>query len=143
MSKRPPSLTKSAKCPETPRAFSLDRPLHAAAAQLTAGISPAALALAFTDWAQHLVFSPDKQIELAEMAVRNATRHVEYCVRACREPNCARCIAPLPQDKRFTGEAWQKWLVKHSSGQTAPPPMGAAKGYRPLGDAPGAYVLEP
>ena len=38
---------------------------------------------------------------------------------------------------------WQKWLVKHSSGQIAPPPMGAARGYRPLGDAPGTYVLEP
>lgn len=94
---------------EKQRPFSLDRPLHAAAARMTAGISPAALTLAYTDWAQHLLFSPDKQIELVEMAVRNATRHVEYCVCACRDPNCAGCIEPLPQDKRFTGEAWQSW----------------------------------
>ncbi len=37
--------------------------------------------------------------------------------------------------------AWQQWLVQHSSGSTAPPPMGAPdKGYKPLCDAPGTYV---
>ena len=38
---------------------------------------------------------------------------------------------------------WQEWLANHSSGQTAPPSMGAAdKGYAPLCDAPGTYVLQ-
>lgn len=37
--------------------------------------------------------------------------------------------------------AWQKWLVKRSSGKVAPPEFGA-EGYPVLGDAPGTYVLE-
>lgn len=38
---------------------------------------------------------------------------------------------------------WQNWLVRHSGKKmTAPPAMAApAKGYGPLGDAPGEYVL--
>jgi polyhydroxyalkanoate synthase len=36
---------------------------------------------------------------------------------------------------------WQQWLVRHSSGKTKPPKMGAAsKGYPVLEDAPGQYV---
>ncbi len=39
---------------------------------------------------------------------------------------------------------WHEWLVKHSTDQFAPPPIGAARsGYPLLGDAPGTYVLEP
>ena len=39
--------------------------------------------------------------------------------------------------------AWQEWLIKHSGEQVAPPGMGAAeKGYQPLMDAPGSYVLQ-
>lgn len=39
---------------------------------------------------------------------------------------------------------WTSWLARHSGDWTAPPPMGAPeKGYRPLMDAPGSYVLQP
>jgi polyhydroxyalkanoate synthase len=39
--------------------------------------------------------------------------------------------------------AWQDWLRGHSTGPVAPPPMGApARGYPPLGAAPGTYVLQ-
>jgi Poly-beta-hydroxybutyrate polymerase N terminal len=31
---------------------------------LTGGLSPLALSQAFTDWAEHLMMSPDKQAEL-------------------------------------------------------------------------------
>ena len=91
------------------RAPSFDLPLHATIARFTAGISPAALSQAYTDWLQHLLFSPDKEIELIESAGREWARYLEYWRRAWTDPNCARCIEPLPQDKRFTGEAWQKW----------------------------------
>jgi polyhydroxyalkanoate synthase len=38
---------------------------------------------------------------------------------------------------------WEEWLSKHSSGRAAPPSMGAPdKGYAPLGNAPGTYVLQ-
>ena len=108
MSKRPPSPRETERPPKERRPFSFDRPLHAATARLTAGISPAALMQAYTDWAQHLLLSPDKQAELVEKAVRKWSRHVEYCLRACADPSCEACIEPLPQDKRFVGDAWQK-----------------------------------
>jgi polyhydroxyalkanoate synthase len=76
---------------------------------MTAGISPAALIQAYTDWAQHLFMSPDKQIELVEKAARKWSQYLEYCPRACGDPHCKACIEPLPQDRRFAGEAWQHW----------------------------------
>jgi polyhydroxyalkanoate synthase len=39
--------------------------------------------------------------------------------------------------------AWEAWLAARSSGQAAPPAMGAPEqGYVPLEDAPGSYVLQ-
>ena len=40
--------------------------MHAALGRLTGGISPVALSLAYSDWIQHLVLSPDKHIDLLE-----------------------------------------------------------------------------
>lgn len=91
------------------RGLSLDQPLHATLGQITAGVSPVALAQAYTDWAQHLVMSPDKQIELVRKAARKWARYLEYCSRACSDPHCEACIEPLPQDKRFAGDPWQAW----------------------------------
>ena len=88
---------------------SFDRPLHAAVARLTGGISPAALGQAYTDWFQHLLFSPDKQMELLEKAATKWGRYLQYCLRACADPTCANCIEPLSQDNRFRAEAWQRW----------------------------------
>jgi polyhydroxyalkanoate synthase len=61
--------------------------------------------------------------------------------------------APLPPDAWFATTAvkpgswwptWAEWLKAHSSPErVAPPELGApAEGYRPLGDAPGEYVLQ-
>ena len=88
---------------------SLDRPLHAAVARFTLGVSPTALSQAYTDWLQHILFSPDKQRELVELATRQWARYFEYCPRACSDRKCPHCVEPLPQDKRFAGEAWQHW----------------------------------
>jgi polyhydroxyalkanoate synthase len=39
---------------------------------------------------------------------------------------------------------WHHWLVQHSSGKVPPPPVGNPdKGYVPLKNAPGTYVLQP
>jgi polyhydroxyalkanoate synthase len=39
---------------------------------------------------------------------------------------------------------WQDWLAEHSTDRVPPPPMGAPrKGYPPLADAPGTYILDP
>ena len=94
---------------ESDPAPSFDRPLHAAVARFTGGVSPAALSQAYIDWLEHFLFSPDKQIELLEKAVGQWVGYLQYCPRACADPNCARCIEPLPQDKRFRAEAWQQW----------------------------------
>jgi polyhydroxyalkanoate synthase len=106
MSKRPPSLIKAAK---DRKVLSFDRSAHAAIARMTAGISPAAFFQAYADWGQHLLMSPDKQIELIEEAVHTWSRYLAYCPRACADPDCPICIEPLPQDKRFAEEAWQAW----------------------------------
>jgi polyhydroxyalkanoate synthase len=85
-----------------------DRMLHAALGRMTSGISPAALALAWTDWTLHLAESPGKWARLCEKALRKAGRFGAYAARA-GAGQCAPCIAPLPQDRRFSGEAWQRW----------------------------------
>ena len=87
-----------------------DRSLRAAVARATGGLSPIALAKAYSDWAVHLAASPGKQIELAEKAVREAARLVEFSLRAALERRAAQpCIEPLPQDRRFTSEDWRHW----------------------------------
>jgi len=60
-----------------------------------------------------------------------------------------RCIDPetwkarTPKSEGSWWPAWQQWLEAHSSGSEAPPPMGAPeKGYAPLCDSPGTYVLK-
>jgi len=90
----------------------LDRSLHATAARLTGGISPGALAGAYWDWAVHLGVSPGKQAQLIEKAVKKWLRLAGYCGRCMRGDDCPACIDPLPQDKRFNGEAWQQWPFK-------------------------------
>ncbi|SNT75839.1 polyhydroxyalkanoate synthase [Paracoccus seriniphilus] len=88
----------------------LDRALKARIARLTKGLSPAALAGAYLDWLAHLAISPGKQIDITEKAFQKWLR------LSCYGTTCAAtggkgepCIDPLPQDRRFRGEAWQKW----------------------------------
>jgi polyhydroxyalkanoate synthase len=51
--------------------------------------------------------------------------------------------AVAPQQEGSWWPAWQAWLMGHSGERVPPPPMGAPdKGYPPLGDAPGRYVLQ-
>jgi len=93
---------------ESNQAFPVDRLLHANEAKLTAGLSPASAMAAYLDWAVHLANSPGKQAELFEKAIRKSIRFnthlAEMLAGKAEEP----CIEPLPQDRRFRGEAWQK-----------------------------------
>jgi polyhydroxyalkanoate synthase len=88
---------------------SIDRLLHAAIGRATFGVSPAALALAHADWTAHLALSPGKQMQLVEKAARKTTRFALYALRAAADPKTCPCIAPLAQDRRFRGAAWQSW----------------------------------
>jgi polyhydroxyalkanoate synthase len=87
-----------------------DRSLHAAVAHFTAGLSPAALAQAYLDWATHLANAPGKRMQLVDKAVRKAVRFANYAGRcAMQGGDAACCIEPLPQDRRFSGEDWHHW----------------------------------
>lgn len=88
----------------------LDRALKAKMAKITKGLSPAALAGAYLDWLAHLATSPGKQIEISEKAFRKWLRLSRYAA-TCATADCAvaPCIEPLPQDRRFQGDAWQNW----------------------------------
>ena len=87
-----------------------DRSLHAATARLTAGVSPAALAQAYSDWAVHITFAPGKRIQLLHKAARKAVRFANYLQRfGTQGEQTEACIEPLPQDHRFVDEAWRKW----------------------------------
>jgi polyhydroxyalkanoate synthase subunit PhaC len=89
--------------------FSFDRLLHIGTARLTAGISPAALTLAYMDWAQHLLFSPDKQLALCREGFGNWAKLLGFWQRNCVDPECTTCVEPHPEDKRFSSEAWHRW----------------------------------
>jgi polyhydroxyalkanoate synthase len=67
---------------------------------------------------------------------------------ACRQPDDryldpAMWQAMAPRQEGSWWPAWQAWLQGHSSGPAAPPPLGAPdRGYPPLAEAPGSYVLQ-
>ena len=73
-------------------------------------MSPASLAEAYSDWLTHLTYAPGKRAQLVDKAVRKAVRFANYAGRYAIEAGKTECcIEPLPQDHRFSGEAWQKW----------------------------------
>ncbi|MGR3742815.1 MAG: PHA/PHB synthase family protein [Pseudooceanicola nanhaiensis] len=96
---------------DAPDLAPLDRQLRAGLARLTGGLSPAALWLAWADWAIHLAIQPGKQAQLWSKAWRKALRLQSYLLHCAATPDgeTPRCIEPLPQDRRFAGEAWTRW----------------------------------
>jgi hypothetical protein len=75
---------------------------------MTIGLSPVALTQAPAGWAQHLLLSPYEQIGLVHKAARKWARFFPYSIDQ-----------PLPQDKRFAGQAWQHWPFKAFYGRGA------------------------
>lgn len=86
----------------------LDRLFHARIAQLSAGISPAALRMAFDDWLTHLAHNPAEQVELARKYAGMVQQLSGYTLRAFNT-NCPPCIEPMLEDRRFADPAWQRW----------------------------------
>jgi len=106
----PPSLWERDSYTATALAEILNRSTHAAMARFTMGLSPAALAEAYFDWLIHLASAPGKQLQLSEKAWRKWVRLATNAGRCAMKPGEAgRCIEPLPQDRRFEGDAWQSW----------------------------------
>ena len=86
----------------------LNRLFHAALAKATLGISPAALALAFSDWWLHLASAPGKQMELVQKAARKTIRLAVHAAKSASHPDCDACIEPLIQDRRFDDPLWRE-----------------------------------
>jgi Poly-beta-hydroxybutyrate polymerase N terminal len=88
----------------------VDRSSHAALARLTMGLSPAAFAEAYLDWAIHLTFSTGKRLQLMNKGTKKAIRFVNLASQcALRGDKAQCCIEPLPDDRRFAGADWQRW----------------------------------
>lgn len=88
----------------------MDRAAHASMGRMTLGLSPSALAAAYLDWISHLAFSPGKQLQLMQKAQKKIGRYGNYALQcAWRRDDHDCAIEPLPQDKRFDGEAWRQW----------------------------------
>ena len=86
----------------------IDRSVHATTARFTAGLSPMALIAAYMDWAAHIAFAPGKQAQLVEKGAKKWMRLLNYAGRrAIQRDALPPCIVPLPQDRRFNGDAWQ------------------------------------
>ena len=88
-------------------ARTLDRAARATIAQMTSGLSPMTLALAFIDWGMHLAASPGKLLQLEAKAARKFVRLADYAARSQGSSGAAPAIEPLPQDHRFDDPAWQ------------------------------------
>jgi len=63
----------------------------------------------YLDWFAHLMISPGKQAELLEKVQRKTSRFAMYAARSAFDPETPPIIEPLPQDRRFRNEAWQRW----------------------------------
>ena len=88
----------------------LDKGVKAGIAKLTAGLSPIALAAAYADWTLHLASAPGKQLQLLEKAGKKTWRLASYAGFCATHPDTSKtCIDPLPQDRRFRSQNWQKW----------------------------------
>jgi polyhydroxyalkanoate synthase len=82
----------------------LDRATAAAMARMTGGLSPAALWLAYSDWAMHLAAAPGKQLELALDLWQDRMRLSSEAMR----PGAGQTPQTPLQDSRFQGDSWQR-----------------------------------
>ncbi len=86
-----------------------DRMFHAVMGKFTGGFSPGSLIIAWADWMIHLSHSPGKQQLLIQKALRKSVRLSLYVGRTLAGGDCAPCIQPLIQDRRFRAPQWQHW----------------------------------
>lgn len=86
----------------------IDHALQGAIGKMSHGISPAALMLAFADWASHLAMHPAKQLQLIDLLVENAMHCIQqYQGNLTGDRTGEFSVIPTLQDKRFVGKAWQ------------------------------------
>ena len=102
--------TESARTGRTAQSVNLDQNVRAMGARLSGGLSPAALAVAGTDWLLHAAASPALRLDLAADAMVKAQSLAQYSFSALTAPDAA--VPPTQArayDKRFAGTAWSRW----------------------------------
>jgi len=86
----------------------LDRWAHSQLAQLTGGISPTSLRLAFEDWLTHLALSPDEQVQLTNEYLNLLSQVFAVPSKANALPTDLKGNI-IDADKRFANSAWEIW----------------------------------
>ncbi len=103
-----PEPASKAQPVQQPETFQADRALHAMFSRVTSGISPVALSLAYIDWVSHLAAAPQRRMEIAQDAWRNAGRFLETALHYFSTGQGSwSLIRPQPQDRRFDAPEWE------------------------------------
>lgn len=91
------------------RVEALDRTLHAGLAQVTKGLSPAALMLAWSDWAIHLAAQPARSAQV--LMIGPLTRSVEATAQAVQASPAHGPPTPdsHEDDRRLADPSWDAW----------------------------------
>jgi polyhydroxyalkanoate synthase len=87
----------------------VDHLLNAMMAQVTGGVSPAAVASAWIDWGLHLASSPAKQVALTQKALSGVSNWNDYFLKAAMWWHPAPVAQPEPGDRRFSAPQWEFW----------------------------------
>ena len=85
-----------------------DRTFDAVLGRSSAGLAPFGLLDLYFQWATGLAFAPGKRAQLVDKRIRKDAKFMNYAWRCATKKDETPCIDPLPQDRRFTGEAWRK-----------------------------------
>ena len=101
-----PALLPPPKAPPAHPYQNIDRAARAAVARMTGGLSPFAVAKAWTDWSLHLARAPGRQLELAELACTDALKLAAYAADRAAGKDADPPFAPRPRDHRFDHPGW-------------------------------------
>jgi polyhydroxyalkanoate synthase len=104
-----PNRPSQPPVPGFPASSTLDHLLHAAQAPFTGGISPAAVANAYTDWLVHLANSPTKVSRLAHLGLSDWAKLVAYAAASMADKKAPPPAPPDRRDPRFRDAAWKGW----------------------------------
>lgn len=86
----------------------LDRSVMAAMARVTAGVSPHAVADAWTDWWLHMARAPGRQLELAERAQQSGLKLMKHALDSAAGKTEPPPFTPKMHDTRWTHPDWAK-----------------------------------
>ena len=86
----------------------VDRALHAVAARVTGGLSPAAISLAFADWFLHLATAPGKRLALTIEALQLSSRLMQQAAQSFTQFEPWALTSPAPGDRRFSSPDWDQ-----------------------------------